>query len=820
MAYSQIEQRYLNALAEAYFPTMAPEDIAADQQSMDGMQLAAGPTDTRTDAGPSSKKVPYRPVPMKDQLTNPLLALSDIFAGAARSGTAQVIGSGGDLQSIKNGVTAIFNRPKDQGWIDAFIKGLEQKTSMVTSEQVRKDGFRIPFTDINVKLPPAIPEGAKYEKDRQYFAEIGEPVGEFAPLPGVIEAGVAGIKYGAKAAKALAPTAGKMAEDYMRKTGALMDVAPVGPASQNTGGLVFSTKDIETRLRLKQQRNEALAKGKTLPGEPKNDRIVIPAQEGSNLPDFVVGKLTVDDWKNRIESLLKPEQIDEYSRWYSEIKDTFMKYTGGDEQKVDRYMRAWLVANQNTSVDSAMANALSQAEQFARNIPENEMISGGLPNPTEAARRALKNEPITSGVGAKIADFVDSAENKGTRAFYGNDAQAGQPFVVDIHTARDTGLVDPILLNHLERLGYKVDKDAVKVDFKEGPTDTQYENRADFGRMLTQSLNDTAWQGRNDWKPHEVQAIGWMAMTRLTADAADNTTSALERNFRRITMELAPGEGSPWAKKFGEKFAALPVERQYQVTQNVTNRAVDMARSITGVDLRGLVHGTGGWENFQNPSAVAQTLATRHGAEYTANVLGYLLQQTEVWVNSVKGTTQNPKALAIDFIESGSDNLSTNDGLRKFWEKVMAADPTGLFVGYHPIKTTDGEVGIRVLIDKGGAARMQSVKDALADGGQINIMVTELDFTVRARGYEAELVKARNDWKESKDGQAYLGRLADLSRGRAPTNFDSLRKELENLFEQELAGGQATSRGKAGNANSAKPGKVTESSRTPPKGAK
>ena len=817
MAYSQIEERYLNSLAEIHFPTMPPQDIATENQSIDGMQLAAGPTDTRTDAGPASKKTPYKPQAKEDQLTNPLIALSDILAGAARSGTAQVIGSGGDLQSLKNGVTAIFNRPEDQGWIDAFIKGLEQKTSMVTSEQVKKDGFRIPGTDVNVKLPPAIPAGAKYEKDRQYMAAIGEPVGEFAPLPGAIDAGLAAIKYGTKAAKKLAPTAGKMAEDYMRKTGALMDVAPVGPASQNTSGLVFPTKDIETRLRLKQQRNDALAKGKALPGEPKNDRIVIPAPEGSNLPDFVVGKVTVDDWKSRVESVLKPEQIDEYSRWYSEIKDTFMKYTGGDEKKADRYMNAWLVANQNTSVDSAMANALRQAEQFARDIPESEMLGGGLPTATEAARRALKNEPITSGVGAKIADFVDSAANKGTRAFYGNDAQAGQPFVVDIHTARDTGLVDPILLNHLERLGYKVDKDAIKVDFQAGPTDTQYENRADFGRMLTQTLNDTAWQGRNDWKPHEVQAIGWMAMTRLTADAADNTTSALERNFRRISMEVAPGEGSPWAKKFGEKFAALPVERQYQVTQNVTNRAVDMAKTITGVDLRGLVHGTGGWENFQNPAAVAQTLATREGAEYTANVLGYLLQQTEVWVNSVKGMTKNPKAIAVDILEDGSQNMANNNGLRQVWDLVTGADPTGMIKGYQPIRTVDGKVGIRIIVDQGGANRMTDIQSALE--GPIGQALKSLPFNIKARGYEAELVKARNDWKESANGELYLGRLADLGRGRAPTNLDSLRQELENLFEQELAGGAATSRGKAGSSNAAKPSKVTGGSRAPAKGA-
>mgnify|MGYP000458685222 CR=1 FL=1 len=45
MAYSPIEQKYLNMLADSVLPP--PE---AAEPSLDGMQLAAGPSDTRTDA--------------------------------------------------------------------------------------------------------------------------------------------------------------------------------------------------------------------------------------------------------------------------------------------------------------------------------------------------------------------------------------------------------------------------------------------------------------------------------------------------------------------------------------------------------------------------------------------------------------------------------------------------------------------------------------------------------------------------------------------------------------------------------------------------
>lgn len=611
------------------------------------------------------------------------------------------------------------------------------------------------------------------------------------------------IKYGAKQ---LAPAAANMMEEGLRKSGMIMDIVPDGksvpqqiPPAQikETGGLSFPSVDTDNRLRLKAKREESILAGKAPAGAPKNTRVEIQAPEGSSLPNFVVGNITPQDWISRTESMLSKEEIAKYAKWYDDIKGTFLKYTNNDEEKADKYMRAWLVANQNIGVDGALSNMLLQAEQFARKVPKQEMKAGGLPMATQAARNALSNEPITEGVGAKISDFVDSAEGKSVRSFYGNDQAGGSPFVVDIHTARDTGLVDEILLNHLERKGYQVDRQNIKTDFAAGPTETQYENRADFGRALTKYLNDNAWQGRTDWTPKEVQAVGWMAMTKLTADASEDSVTALERNLRRISMEVAPAVGSPWEKKFGEKFSSLPAQRQSEITQVVTDRAMQAAKEISGIDFREMVHGTGGWQTFQNPAAVAQTLATREGAEIAANVLGYLLQQTEVWVNSIKGTTKNPKALAIDFIESGSDNLSTNEGIRSFWEKIMAADPTGLFVGYQPIKTIDGEVGIRVIVDKANATKMQNVQNALSKGGQIDNVLSSLDFDVKSKGYESDLVKAGNNWKESPNGDAYLGRLANLGVKRTAADLDPIRSELEKIIESELAGtgGKAASAG-------------------------
>ena len=797
-----------------YFNTPHGEQVfvGMPEQTMPGRQegdvmLAAGPSGTVSDSAPPIRVgragVPFKGPSMSD-ITEPAKAMADMFAGAFKGAVQGFTGTPGELEGFIYGLKELATRNADTSMLDAFVKGYEQKTILPKTEEVKA------WLDKNVGVATS-------------YKNPYEGIGETVAPGGQIKAGQAVVKGAVSAAKAMAPEAGQLVAKSMDALGTplQMNIVETSPTLQKIeGGIKFPTDDSANRLRLKAQREKQALEGKAMPGMPKNERTVIEAPEGSEMPNFVVGKITPEDWIQRTEAILSSEEILQYAKWYEDVRGTFLKYTDGDEAKTDKYMRAWLVANQNIGVDGAFNNVLLQAEQFARQVPAGEMKAAGLPLATKAARSTLQDEPITEGVGLKISDFVDSAEGKSVRSIYGNDPLAGQPFVVDIHTARDTGLVDEILLNHLERQGYKVDRDRITTDLAGGPTDTQYENRADFGRNLTAELNSINWQGRSDWQPKEVQAVGWMAMTRLTADAADDTVTALERSLRRISMEAAPGEGSPWATKYGAAFNALSGERQAKLTQAVTERAMQMAKEISGIDLRSIVHGTGGWENYQNPAAIAQTLATRSGAEIAANVVGYLTQQTEVWVNSIKGTTRNPKALAIDFIESGSDNLSTNEGLQNFWAKIREADSSGLFVGYQPIRTVDGEVGIRVIVDKGGEKRMNDVQSAIQ--GSLSQALKMLDFKVQAYGYEADLVKARNDWKEFSDGRAYLERLANLGVKRTAADLDPLRGELEKIFERELAAaappsGSGTAGGTAGNKAKAK---IKRGGAAPTSGAK
>lgn len=369
----------------------------------------------------------------------------------------------------------------------------------------------------------------------------------------------------------------------------------------------------------------------------------------------------------------------------------------------------------------------------------------------------------------------------------GHDQRAGSPFVVDVHTARDTGLVDPELLNHLKRLGYNEgDLGKAQVDFTASPSDAQYENRAEWGRNLTKHLNKIGWQGKKDWRPEEIQAVGWMGMTKLTRNAEEDSLSGLGRNLRRVSFELSPGEGSPWAKKYGAAFEGLPDDERYALTQKMADRAMQIASQMSGVNPMGVVHGTGAWMQYQNPAAVAQALATQEGADIMANTIGHLLHQTEVWHNRVKPMTANPKGYAIDFIEQNTQNLKDKGQLRDFWQKVMDSDETGLIQGYQPITTPTGQAGVRVLIDKGGAKTGEKLAQSLQEGGNLDTMLKSLPFDIESQIAEAEISKARNDWKENSNGQAYVQRLRDLTGANPSASLSAYGAQLEKELEGHL----------------------------------
>jgi len=237
VAYSQIEQRYMDMIVEGYFPTTPPEP-APEEPSLEGVQLAAGPSKTRTDApaGAGLPKAPTTPEQAAEMMRNmPLATQSEmIMRRIAEDQKAGVVGS---------------VIPKDMTLREKLASGMQQMLidnagmDNVRARRLAQTMFGgessgaplgIGLVDVTpFVIPLAAQEAGISTGEAREAAQAGE-YGKAALSYGTgvlqgldVVPGVALAAKGGKAVgEALAPVAGEMVEGYMRKTGGLMDVAP------------------------------------------------------------------------------------------------------------------------------------------------------------------------------------------------------------------------------------------------------------------------------------------------------------------------------------------------------------------------------------------------------------------------------------------------------------------------------------------------------------------------------------------------------------------------------------------------------------------
>lgn len=188
MKRSDIDQRFLDEINNARYPSFQPEDMA--------VEAAAGmpPPDAQ-------------PTNLKDVG----MAVADVPAGLLKGAVQGTVGLPGDIESLVYGVKQIFNRGANEGVLDSFLKGLEQKTILPTTENVKK------WLDTNVG--PLVPEGAS--EARKQAAKIPEFVGEL---------GGAG-KTVVETAKAAARPVADVTKSAINLTKDL----PVGMSTKNVG---------------------------------------------------------------------------------------------------------------------------------------------------------------------------------------------------------------------------------------------------------------------------------------------------------------------------------------------------------------------------------------------------------------------------------------------------------------------------------------------------------------------------------------------------------------------------------------------------------
>lgn len=200
---------------EYYFLRQYPDapDHAELMQSMDGMQLAMG---SRGVSQEQSRKFESQTAMEnvaeagKDLLTVGK-GMGEMGLASAKGTGQQFLGTPGDIIMLGRGVEAIINRGGDETKIQAFLRGMEEKTILPTTEDIKK------WVDKNI--------GKVGDGNHPY-----ETLGEFSGLGGQVKAAKAvakGVKYATKEA---APIAGKMVEDYLTKTGVMLKIAPDAPA--------------------------------------------------------------------------------------------------------------------------------------------------------------------------------------------------------------------------------------------------------------------------------------------------------------------------------------------------------------------------------------------------------------------------------------------------------------------------------------------------------------------------------------------------------------------------------------------------------------
>ena len=555
-------------------------------------------------------------------------------------------------------------------------------------------------------------------------------------------------------------------------------------------GLTFPKEKTDDNVRLHTMRLQNILDGKAdvYPGVPQNERILIQPPKGSNLPPIAIGNITYKDWTDKI--ILDENQIMEAANWYEKIFSSFEVMAGNDTKLRDTLVKAWLSGQINETPSSALNNVIYVYEQFKRGVPFEDAKGKGLPAATNNVKSIIYGKEIEGGVGPKISDFIDAGLNIDTRSWMGHNSNGGKPFVVDIHTARDTGLVDQTYLNHLEKLGYII-PEGIKIDFGAGGVPSmKYENRALYGQGLTKYLNDTKWMGKNDWKPSEIQAIGWMNLTDMYAEGnqSGDILKALNRNLRYISMNVEPSKGSPWEIEYGKKWNALPDDKKFTINEKVTAKAIEMVNQLTGVNFSNNVYGTGGWElKEQAPSTVQQAFISKEAAKEAASMLGYLLNQNEVWVSTSKELTKNPNNFSVDIIEDGTTNLTDSNAVKALFESIMNADTEGLFRGYQPLVTMDGNPGIKLIIDKDAIKKSSLKKADILPYIQefIDIKLGEetknLDFAVNTYISEVELEKLVNDWSKIRNGQSFID---NFSKDTSTTSKDSGGSNVYNLAKQ------------------------------------
>jgi hypothetical protein len=143
-----------------------PDGLAPPGTQPGDVLMAAGPSDTVTDAGPGVRTgrsgVQLRPPSMRD-ITEPAMGMADMFAATGKGLVQGFAGLPGDVEALTYGIKEIFNRGAGEGKLNAFLRGFQSGTVLPKTEEVKKwldqnigtvGGGKVPYESIGEVVAP------------------------------------------------------------------------------------------------------------------------------------------------------------------------------------------------------------------------------------------------------------------------------------------------------------------------------------------------------------------------------------------------------------------------------------------------------------------------------------------------------------------------------------------------------------------------------------------------------------------------------------------------------------------------------------------
>ena len=617
------------------------------------------------------------------------------------------------------------NKAKSE-WIKKY--NIEQRYGSLDKDSQIEEAIADAFSDFDQTKPPSGMIGALFRKVKTFFEALGNAFrgSGFQTANDVFTR----VEEGALTGPGVTT-----AEETK-----LSLQEPTSPLAQ-----YVTPEDAEGRLRRRLGRAENV-------GAPSNDRLVF----GKGKEKLIIGKITPQDWKERVQNTMSVPEIEDARGWYQQLNDFFTPVFG---DRASEFSLAWLLSQQRASPTKGFTDVLR-----ASDIAENKLRikKAGLNEKSLVA--ALKGEVPEGGIGAKLLDFVDSELGKSLRTVMGDKKEGRQPAAIDVWAQRDIGFIDDTVKEFVSKKFGKDAADSLDIDTARFG-EPQYEYGVDFYNDVANYLNRQKYMG-GGWTAREVQAVGWVNMQKFMGVKPEFVRDIVNGNTRRVSIGLAPGTGSVMTGRLMGK--EIPVKD----AQNIIN---DLAK-ISNIKVTQSIDGIGAYLTYVEGSIQVDAVGSPESVDSFMDMVGYVFQQTEVINTRPLASGKNS---AIDILSPSLNNQSKAVEFFTEYLRAMPKDKNGdpIAPGFQQVKV-DGVPGIRLVNFSGKWNKKQL--EALANAANVAEAATGIK-DAQFVDMNVQFTSTANDWVKYPDGDQYVdslrnrGRLqeAQLLRDQfPPTRFD------------------------------------------------